>query len=222
MKIVITTAIMNLVLILFTGCLSPVPGLFPTRKGERTETVFVVNHGWHTGIVVPAEHLPTTARPAWTTNSSCKYLEVGWGDDGFYRADRITSGIALRAMFWRNPAVLHVVAMDKPPDKYFPYSGIIAITVGTNGFNHLCSYLSESYATNATGTHIDLGKGIYGNSRFYRGTGHYYFPNTCNKWTARALRTTGAPITPFYSIRAANVFNQSRNLGTVIRELSED
>ena len=43
----------------------------------------------------------------------------------------------------------------------------------------------------------------------------------CNKWTARGLRATGAPITPFYAIRAANVFSQASKFGTTVRELSE-
>lgn len=222
MRIIVTTTALNLLLLVGTGCLGPVPGVFPAATGERTETIFVVNHGWHTGVVVPSARLPATARPPWDAVSRSRYLEFGWGDDGFYRAEKVTPGIALRAMFWRNPAVLHVVAMDEPPDVYFPYSGIIRITVSTNGFNRLCAYLSESFATCADGTPIDLGKGIYGTSRFYRATGHFYFPNTCNKWTARALRATGAPITPFYAVRAENVFNQSRKFGVIERELSDD
>lgn len=205
-----------------TGCYSPMPGLFPPKRGEPTEKIFVVNHGWHTGVVVPTAKLPASARPPLADVAHSQYLEIGWGDDGFYRADKVTSGIALRAMFWCNPAVLHVVALDKPPHQYFPDSGLIEVTVGTNGFNRLCTYLSASYATNSNGVPIDLGRGIYGSSRFYRATGRYYFPNTCNKWTARALRATGAPITPFYSLRAGNVFNQSRNFGVVLHELSDE
>jgi uncharacterized protein (TIGR02117 family) len=204
------------------GCLGPVPGVFPAAKGELVETVFVVNHGWHTGIVVPTARLPASARPSREAVAHSNYVEIGWGDDGFYRAERVTSGISLRAMLWRNPAVLHVVAMDEPPDAAFPCSGIIRIAVSTNGFARLCSYLSAAYATDLAGARTDLGRGIYGDSRFYRATGHYYFPNTCNKWTARALRATGAPITPFYAVRAKNVFNQSRKFGVVVREMPDE
>lgn len=204
-----------------TGCLGPVAGVYPPRLREQTETVFVVNHGWHTGIVVPTASLPDSAKPLWAGAERGRYLEFGWGDDGFYRADKVTSGTALRAMFWRNPAVLHVVSLDEPPEEYFPYSGVIRINVTTNGFQRLCSYLEQSYKRDEEHNPIDLGKGIYGESRFFRATGHYYFPNTCNKWTARGLRATGAPISPFYSVRAANVFRQSRKFGIVDRELSD-
>ncbi len=189
----------------------------PGAKTEPTETVYVVNHGWHTGIVVPAAILPATARPPWEAVQRSQYLEFGRGDEAFYRGDR-TPIIALRAMFWRNPAVLHVVAMNESPEVFFPYSGIIKIHASKDGFARLCAYLSESYAIDATRNPIELGNGIYGTSRFYRAAGHYYFPNTCNKWTARAIRTTGTPINPFYAIRAENVFNQSRRYGVVMRE----
>jgi uncharacterized protein (TIGR02117 family) len=206
-----------------TGCLGPVAGVFPPKPGEPTETVFIVNHWWHTGIVVETQALPESARPSWPAAAQSRYLEIGWGDDGFYRAEKPTLGIALRSVFWRNPAVLHVVALDREPIDYFPEGGIVRVAVSTNGFNRLCRYLSASYATQGPGwSPIDLGQGIYGDSRFYRATGHYYFPNTCNVWTARALRSTGAPITPCYAARAENVFNQASEFGTVERGLEDD
>ena len=208
-----------LVLLLLSGCASAVPGLFPVEVGQPSESVYVVNHGWHTGIVIPTDRLPVSAKPEWDAVDRSKYLEIGWGEDGFYRANKVTSGIALRALFWRNPTVLHVVAVDEELKTAFPYSGIVRITVSPEGFHRLCDYLAAAYAVDDNGKQIDLGKGIYGTSRFYRATGHYYFPNTCNKWTARALRTTGAPITPFYAIRAQNVFRQAGHCGRVIQKI---
>jgi uncharacterized protein (TIGR02117 family) len=124
----------------------------------------------------------------------------------------------LKALFWRNPAVLHVVAMDKSPESYFPYSGIIRVDVGEEGYRRLCDYLAASYGTDANGRHIDRGPGIYGVSRFYKATGHYYFPNTCNVWTARAVRSTGVPISPPISIMAGTVFSQTEHFGVLERK----
>ena len=209
-------------LLLCAGCVAPVAGLYPAKPDAPSETIYVVNHGWHTGLVIPSRHLPESARPPWPSLHSSPFLEVGWGDDGFYRADRVTSGIALRAMFWRNPAVLHIVAVDSNPVAYFAGSGIIQMKISTNGFAALARYLAGSFGTNAAGGKIDLGKGIYGDSRFHRATGHYFFPNTCNKWTARALRSTGSPVSSFYAIRAENVFDQASKCGTVLHQLSDE
>ena len=213
---------LSLWLVCLTGCLHPVPGMFPVKNGQAGETIYVVDHGWHTGIIVKSDKLPAAARPQWSAVDQSKYLEIGWGDEGFYRAEKITSGITLKAMFWRNASVLHVVAMDKEPEAYFPYSAIIRVAITTNGFDGLCDYLSRSYATNSAGRQIDLGKGIYGNSRFFRAVGRYYFPNTCNRWTAGALRATGAPISPFYAVRAENVLNQTRKFGAILQKLSDE
>lgn len=199
------------------GCATPVKNLYPPKPGEKTERIYVVNHGWHTGLIFKSSTLPQNARPDWPAFRGSQYLEVGWGDDGFYRAQKITLGITLKALFWRNPAVLHVVAMDKPPETYFPYSGLIRVDVSEEGYRRLCDYLAASYGADASGHRIDLGKGIYGESRFYRATGHYYFPNTCNVWTARAIRTTGAPITPPICIMAGTVFSQAEHFGTLER-----
>ena len=204
------------------GCAAPVRGLFPPKPGKKTETVYVVDHGWHTGLVLKSDSLPRAAKPDWSAppwrGRQFKYMEVGWGDDGFYRAEKVTLGITLKALFWRNPAVLHVVAMDKPPEIYFPSSGIVRVSVSEEGYRRLCDYLAAGYGRDANGRLIDLGSGIYGESRFYRATGHYYFPNTCNVWTARALRATGAPIQPAFSELAGAVFSQAEHFGVLVRK----
>jgi uncharacterized protein (TIGR02117 family) len=203
-----------LIPLLAVGCVGPVSGLYPPKNPGSTRRIYLVSHGWHTGLVVPREILPSAISP----ETGGEWAEIGWGDDGFYRSPGITPAIAIRAMFWRNPAVLHVVGMDDDPMEYFPNSGVMGIDVGAEGMESLADYLSNSYQKSGSGSPEDLGPGLYGNSRFYRATGCYYFPNTCNKWTARALRSGGFPISTFYSVRAANVFRQSRKFGTVHRE----
>lgn len=200
------------------GCAAPVRGLFPPKPGAKTETVYVVDHGWHTGLIVKSSSLPPDARPDWPGFRGSQYLEIGWGDDGFYRAQKVTLGITLKALFWRNPAVLHVVAMDQPPEIYFPSSGLVRVTLSEEGYRRLCDFLAASYGKDAKGRHIDLGRGIYGESRFYRATGHYYFPNTCNVWTAHALRAAGAPIQPACSELAGSVFSQAGHFGVLVRK----
>lgn len=219
MKVPITAALFFIVLA-GMRCAGPVQGLFPPARDEPTETIFVVNHGWHTGIVVPTDRLPRQALPSWMPALRSRFIEMGWGDDGYYRAENVTSGMAARALIFSNPAVLHVVAMNSRPDTAFPSSGVIRITLSREGFQNLCRFLIDSYAFGADGEPVDLGKGLYGTSRFYRATDRYYFPNTCNRWTARALRAAGTPITPFYAIMAENVFSQCRKFGVVLREPS--
>ncbi len=209
------------VLLMLAGCACPDRGLFPPKPGEKTETVWLVDHGIHTGVIAKTSTLPADVRPGWKTQpkgTRYEFTEFGWGDDGFYNAKHVTLGITLKALFWKNPAVLHVVAMDKPPERYFPYSGLVRITMSEEGYRRFCAFLEKSYATDAQGKHIEHGHGIYGESRFYRATGYYYFPNTCNVWTAHALRSAGAPMTLANSVLAQPVYDQACHFGTVIRK----
>jgi uncharacterized protein (TIGR02117 family) len=204
------------------ACAAPVRGLFPPHPGQKTETFYLLEHGWHDGLIVKSDTLPRAARPDWTAppwrGRQFKYLEVGWGDAGFYNAKKITPGITLKALFWKNPAVLHVVAMDQPPEIYFRDSGLVRVTVSEEGYRRLCDYLAAAYKTDAGGHRIDLGPGLYGESRFYAATGFYYSFNTCNVWTARALRATGVPVSPACSIFARPLFNQATHFGVLVRK----
>ena len=207
--------------LLFQGCVGPNPELFPPKLGEKTQTVYLLNHGWHTGLVIPTAALDNqTCPPAPFFRNEGQAVEFGWGDEGFYRAQKITSGLSVRAMFWPTSTVLHCVVVEKSVEQFFPKSGIIKITLSEAGFKKMCSFLASTYHRNTDGTPISLGPGLYGHSQFYKAHGKYYIFNTCNKWTARALRAAGCPISPFYALRAENVFSQTSKFGTTIREFN--
>jgi hypothetical protein len=63
---------------------------------------------------------------------------------------------------------------------------------------------------------LNLGPGIYGDSTFFRANGKYYFPNTCNVWTARGLKTAGVPIVPELCGAALPVLAAAHNVGETI------
>ena len=49
--------------LLAAACLGPVPELHPPRSGEASARIDVVGHGWHSGIVIRREDIPTEAWP---------------------------------------------------------------------------------------------------------------------------------------------------------------
>jgi hypothetical protein len=55
--------------------------------------------------------------------------------------------------------------------------------------------------------------GLYGQSHFYRALGSYYFPKTCNVWTAGALKASGFAASTVTALTAENVLKQSRRFG---------
>src|SRR5512134_2361869 len=94
------------------GCVGSIEGLYPPAPAEPVKPIYVINHGWHTGIAVRRADLPDGVRPEGADVADSEYVEVGWGDRAFYMAPEGTVGLALKAVFWPSPGVLHVVGFD--------------------------------------------------------------------------------------------------------------
>lgn len=198
------------------ACIGPVGPPGPPAT-ERSRTVYLVDHGWHTGIVVKRADIPPNLWPESADFPAARFLEVGWGNREFYQARRPTLGLALRAAILPSASVLHVVAFDAPVEAYFPEGEIIEVALSGSGFDELSRFLHASYARDGAGRTVKLGPSLYGHGAFYVATGRYHLLNNCNHWTARALRAAGSPIEPGSALTAAGVMTQARRFGRVIR-----
>ena len=192
--------------------------LSEAESSALTKSIYVVGHGWHTGLVIEREHISPDLWPESTHFFDKKYVEVGWGDEGFYRARKITPQLIFKAAMVPTPSVLHVIGFNAPVERYYPVNDIARVELSPDGFEQLCRFIHRTYAHDDEGEAIWLGPGIYGTSYFYRPKGKYYFPKTCNIWTARALRAAGCPIVPELAATAENVILQTRLFGRIIRK----
>lgn len=198
--------VLCLSILLSSGCAAPIKGLYPPIPNDsHNKTIFIVAHKWHTGIVFKKNEANPYLSVLDDDFIDAKYLEIGWGDEGYFQAERATSGLALRAIFWPTNSALHVVAVPKDPRLYFPSSEAVRIELSNEGFKKLVGYINDSFAVDEKSKNIKLGKGLYGDSQFYRAKGKYYFLNSCNRWTAKALRTSGFPITTFCAVTSNNI-----------------
>jgi uncharacterized protein (TIGR02117 family) len=199
---------------LVSGCAGPVRGLYPPAAGDHVKSVWVVNHGWHTGVAVRRDDIPEGVWPEHLDFPRSEFIEVGWGNEEFYVAPRGTVWLALKAVVRPTPSVLHLVAFGGPVG--LRARDIVELRVSEPGFRRLAAYLEEAYARDALGRAVRLGPGQDWNSRFYRARERYFLLKTCNTWTAEVLRTTGAPITPLYALTAGNVMAQVGRLPTAV------
>lgn len=205
------------ILLFCAACLGPQKHLYPPPADAPKKNIYVVNQGWHTGIVVFRSDVDTTVWPAIRDFPDAVFVEVGWGDADFYQAEENTLWMGFKALFLPTSTVLHVAGFSIPVETYFRGYQIINIQVSDSGFQRLCAYIQRSYATDKEGNVIPLGEGLYGaNSYFYKARGKYFFTNTCNNWIARAIREAGCPITPLYACTATNAFYQLRKFGREI------
>jgi len=187
----------------------PVQGLYPPGEGDAVRSVWVVNHGWHTGIVVRRQDVPGDRWPQLRDFTEFQFVEVGWGDRDFYMAPAGTSGMALRAALLPSSSVLHVAGFGGPVERDFAASEVVEIKLSRRGLEKLAAFIGDAYAKDEAGAVIRLGPGQYPQSRFYLARETYHALKTCNTWTAKALRSAGCPITPFYALTAGNVMYQA-------------
>ncbi|MFH0780597.1 MAG: TIGR02117 family protein [Pseudomonadota bacterium] len=185
------------------------PALQSSEIG-RSHPVYVVNHGWHTGLVIPATYLNKVIPELKERFANTAYYEIGWGDKGFYQAQEITTILTLQTMFWSEGAIIHVVAVPGSPSEYFPRSEVIGTCLTDEQIFSLSTYVSTSFAHDPQRRIIILRPGIYGDSQFYDGEGRFYLLNTCNKWTAKGLQSGGLDIVPAFSLTAESVMSAMR------------
>lgn len=193
--------------------------MYPPAPGAGTVETFVVNHGYHTGIVLPraaaveiaARHNLTAVAAVTTRFAAFTALEIGWGDEGFYRAaptiSAVTVPMALRALFWPgNPSVLHVVGLNESPAVVFGNSELVPVRLSMDGFARMMAMLDASFARTERGQAPgDLGPGLYGPSLFYPAVGAFHLFNVCNHWVARLLDAAGVPTSPVLSLAPAGL-----------------
>lgn len=166
-------------------------------------TLYVVNHGWHTGLVIRRGDIPDGLWPEQRQAPPGEYLEVGWGQREFYQTRDPSLLQALGAALWPAPSILHLVGFNGPVAVRFPYSEVVALQLDAAAMTRVAQYISDAYERNAAGGIIRMGQGLYGDSRFFAGREKFHLFRTCNVWTARALRLAGCPAG--FAIMAENI-----------------
>jgi len=198
-----------LALCLISGCSSKPHVVENAKKnfvGGQNQ-VYVVSHGWHTGFVIPAVDIQNRVPELKKRFSKARYIELGWGDKGFYQANEITTGLTFQAIFWPTVSVVHAVAVPKNVQRYFSRSEIEILCLNNSEYFSLLEFISNSFARNEVGNVLPQKNGIYGNSQFYTGVGDYYLMNTCNKWVAKGLKSTGLSIVPMFKLTSGSIMS---------------
>lgn len=174
----------------------------------RPLTLFVVSHGWHTGLVVRNADIAPDSWPEIAPFNAYEYVEVGWGDRAFYQARETGFGDALGAALAPGPSALQVVGFDGAVAANFPMSEVIALPIAADGLTKLVATIRASYEHDAEGKAIALGPSLYGDGFFYASSERFHLFNTCNSWTSRALQTAGFDVSS--TLSASDLMRQVR------------
>lgn len=183
------------------------PSLQVQRDGQALAPVLIVSHGYHAGIILRREDMLRQVqgegfaplRALIEHFPSDEFLEIGWGEENFYRnVPRLSFGTApaaLKALFWPdNVAVLHIVGFSMPPQKAFSASRILVLELGTSSMHRLIGAIQRSVTIDGSGSPIPLGPGLYGPSQFFKAEGRFSIASVCNHWVAGLLNEAGMSI----------------------------
>ena len=180
--------------------------------------IYIVGHGWHTGLMIRTQDLPENYWRDELDLDQASAIEIGWGDEGFYRATDYTASLAFKAFALPTPSVMHVVRLTKPAPENFPHSDIYIYWATPSEYQKFLDFVNDTFTRGVDGKVIDLGTGLYGDSKFFRANGSYYFPKSCNAWVAKSLAHAGAPIWPSLSLTARNTLHQIELVGEVLQK----
>lgn len=188
----------------------PAPG--PSGPDTKAGTIYVMSNGWHTGIVIARDDLPSGRIPEAADFAQARYLEFGWGDAEYYPAKRPTALLALRAALVPTAAVVHVAGLRREPSRIYPKAEVATLALGSSAMTRLIDHLDASFARGGEARADSTGPGLYADSRFYPATGRFHLGNTCNSWTARGLAAAGLAVDPSEAALAEDLMRQVRAL----------
>jgi len=181
--------------------------------GEPATTLWIVDHGWHTSIVVRRADVDRARWPELDDFSDATLVEVAWGDREFYMATSPTSGLAIKAAVVTSGSVLHVVGLTAAVTDYFAAGEVVAIRLSRPGFDALGDFVRAEYQRSPDGAPVRLGRSLYGSGWFYAARSRYHLFNTCNTWVVRALGAAGLAVEATGVVTASDVMRQARPLG---------
>jgi uncharacterized protein (TIGR02117 family) len=168
----------------------PAPQVAPATPGDCVELHLWTN-GFHTDIAAPAEIFPA-AHPLRRLYPDARVFLIGWGEEGFYRADAFSFWRGLDAIVPPSPSVMHIAYNAPAAARYLGPIDDVAVPVSREGAARFVAYVDRTLTLDASGQPILVAPGkLVGRSSFLRARGSFHLFNVCNQWMARALRAAG-------------------------------
>ena len=176
--------------------------LYPGGGGQATTTVFLVDNGFHSDLVVPRAALFAKPHPlalATAVATDKPWIAIGWGDAKFYTAQG--SGVGelfsgLRALLAPgNRSVVHIAGLNGSPDKIYA-SGVRAIALSDAGLEKALGRVDKSLDMDSDGQPQRTDSPRRPDEGFFRSVEHFSLLHLCNHWTAELLNAAGLSTTP--------------------------
>jgi len=172
-------------------------GKKPAKTGhEKTIEFFVLQAGWHTGIVLRTKDILPEDWPEVVNYQRYTFVDIGWGDEHFYQDDEDSPALAVRAALIPTSSVIHIVPFNVHPLKLYGGETFLKRIDATSAeFSALCRIISSSFKRDKNGNLIKS-QVKKNSSNFFEAKGKYHIFNTCNTWVVRCLKEAGYDVSP--------------------------
>jgi uncharacterized protein (TIGR02117 family) len=176
--------------------------LYPGAPGEAKTTVYLVENGFHSNLVVPRAALFAKPHPAALATAMATdkpWVSIGWGDAKFYTGQgfglgRLFSG--LRALLMPgNRSVVHIEGLANTPDRVYA-DGVHPLRVSDAGLERILGRVDKSLAMDSDGQPQRTEGPRQADEGFFHSVEHFSLTHLCNHWTADLLDAAGLPTTP--------------------------
>ena len=192
------------------ACASSRPCYESGMQPDSLQSIYVVRRGWHTGIVVATEDWPNQNWALLADFDDVEYIEFGWGDERFYKAEENTFWQGSRAALWPTDSVIHVIGLYDPRSEDALANEIVEVRISAEGLERLAKAIEQEFTDNAPSPSTDTLRAAPAPNRFYEAKRTFFFPRMCNWWTATRLKEAGCPIQPWSVIAASRVMREAR------------
>lgn len=165
------------------------------RTGRRPELAYVITHGWHTDLALPAATLEGRLARLRRVYPGARTLIFGFGNRIFARLRDRGPDIWAEALLPMRGAIV-VTAISTTPELAYDAAHVtrLPLPLPAGGDAALSAYLWNALAQAASGQPRLLGAGPYRGSVVYAATTRYSLIYTCNSWTIDGLRAAGLPV----------------------------
>ena len=171
------------------------------------DTVYVIDHGWHTDLGIPASALHGRLASFRQTFPGMTVLMVGFGRRTFMMAPVRGLQDFLIGPFPGDGALL-IAGLTAPPDRAYRDGTLARLRLPSGGAVRLSDFVWSSLRVEH-GQPVMIGPGFFAGSRFYATSLGYSGLYTCNSWTDDALHAAGLMAGPFGVIFAGQVMHRA-------------
>jgi hypothetical protein len=194
-------------LLLMNACAAPVPPA--CTAAPDGPVVWVVDYGWHTELVVPAELASGPLDLFRRMFPAARTLSFGFGKTSFMTlphpgfADFLLGAIP-------GQATVRVIPLSAEPGRIYT-SPVTRVPLTPTQWDALAGFLWHSFRHGTDGRLLPIPANDETGGRFFQASPGYSLAYTCNAWTIDALHQAGLPV-PGHVVLASGTMDQVAHL----------